>query len=284
MGKYTQIFEQHLWGKLISLLKSNESKEKWTEEWSLPSTLFSNAGDRIKSGYNFCVIFHDGKCSQKLSGSAVARDLRNVIEEHAQSSMYSSLFKGKTIEIRMNKSCKMTIAMTSSESIVQTLAQTDKPCSPEVLSLPPIVDKLSEILILGTMPGEESLKTKEYYAKNSNIFWNIISNIFNEGKVFSTYKEKVECVRKHHIAIWDTLHSCLREGSTDTTIRNGEPNEIDNFLEQYPSIKKIVFNGKKALSYYKPSIPYSVALSTSPANRQYSDEERTKSWEQALQI
>ncbi len=289
MGIYTQIFKTFVSEKLIPKLKSNKSKQEWTEEWSLPSTLFQSAGHRIVSGYHFHITFKNGKCDENnnpsLKNSAVARDLRNVmIEECAQSSIFCSWLKGHEINIRMNKSFKLTISTTSSESIEQTQTQTAKLRPTNVLSLPPIVDKQSEVLILGTAPGNESLKTREYYANNSNIFWDIMNDIFNEKKGFSTYKEKVECVSKHRIAIWDTLHSCLRESSTDTTINNEEPNDIDIFLKKYPNIKRIVFNGKRALAYYKPSIPYNVALSTSPANRKYSNEERIKSWKQALQI
>lgn len=86
--------------------------------------------------------------------------------------------------------------------------------------------------------------------------------------------------------MWDTLHSCQRKGSCDASIKDERPNDINTFLSQHPNITKIVFNGKKAfektLKYHKLSMPYSIALSTSPSNRQFSYEERKNSWEKAL--
>ena len=149
-----------------------------------------------------------------------------------------------------------------------------KPTRKEVYSFPPIVDDSSEILILGTAPGNDSLATGEYYAQSGNLFWTIIQQLFNNGIAFSSYEEKINCLKANHIALWDTLKACDRKGSTDGEIVNEEKNDIDNFLKKHPSIKKIVFNGQRPSSYYEPSISYEIALSTSPSNRQYSDEVR----------
>lgn len=281
MGKYTDIWKQQC-TRILSALNGGRTT------WTIPSESFLEVGDRNSSGYNVSVTFVDGKCSQKLGGSAVARDLRDMIINVAQKE--SDLFKGKTITMKMSKSFVFSIECSNNgkniEKVVKTLPISAKKSvnSLKISSFPPIVDEKSEFLILGTMPGEDSLATGEYYANKNNIFWKIICNIFNEGKNFSTYKEKMECVKKHHIAIWDVLSHCKREGSTDEAIMEEEHNDIDSFLKQYPNIKKIVFNGKKPYSYYKPptQISMAVALSTSPANRQYSDEERTNSWRQAL--
>lgn len=151
-----------------------------------------------------------------------------------------------------------------------------------VNSFPPIVDKQSEILVLGTAPGAVSLATGEYYAQKGNIFWKVISDIFNNGVSFRSYDDKVACLKANHIALWDVLKSCNREGSSDDMIEDEVLNDLDGFLKQYPRIRKIVFNGKKPSSYYKPVHPYFIAKSTSPANRQFTDEERIASWREAL--
>lgn len=152
----------------------------------------------------------------------------------------------------------------------------------DVNGFEPVVDGQSEVLVLGTAPGAQSLLTGEYYANRGNIFWEIISHIFNGGRPFASYAEKVACLHQNHIALWDTLSRCRREGSTDDNITAEEHNDIDRFLAEHPSIKKIVFNGKAPSRYYKPAIDYAVALSTSPANRKFSFDERVQSWAEAM--
>ena len=168
----------------------------------------------------------------------------------------------------------------------KTLNESSKPSKANnensVASFPPFVSEDSEILILGTMPGQVSLETGEYYAKSGNIFWRIIQELYHQGKPFCGYEDKLSCLKSNHIALWDTLKSASRAGSLDKDITGECLNNIDEFLRCHSNIKKIVFNGKKPSTYYHPSIPYSIALSTSPANNSFSYDERLQSWKEAL--
>ena len=150
-----------------------------------------------------------------------------------------------------------------------------------VQSLPPIIDESSEILILGTMPGKESLRSKEYYAAPNNSFWKIMKRLFNSNMEFKNYEEKVSCLKKHHIALWDTLQSCERESSLDSNIKEEEYNDIDDLLSRYPQIKKVIINGKKAANYYKTRLPSSIAYSTSNACAK-KVEEKIQNWSNVL--
>ena len=47
-------------------------------------------------------------------------------------------------------------------------------------SFPPLIDYSSKILVLGSLPGEESLKQVQYYAHPRNAFWKIMFIVFNE--------------------------------------------------------------------------------------------------------
>ena len=142
--------------------------------------------------------------------------------------------------------------------------------------LPPKVFDDPEILILGTFPGEESLKTGEYYANKRNRFWSVLAEIYGEPKP-ETKEQKDSLLKRHHIALWDVFKSVDRENSLDKNIKAGVTNNIAGFLKEYPTIKTILIAGKKA---YKESkrrkaendknlqivVPYKYVPSTSGAN------------------
>lgn len=130
----------------------------------------------------------------------------------------------------------------------------------------PIVDDESRFLILGTMPGPQSLKSGEYYASSNNSFWKIISALYNDNKPFASYEEKIECLHKNHIALWDVYKSCEREGALDKDIKNAVPNDIEGFLEEHPSIETIIVNGQKATQNLDLNRHLMCAGSTSNAN------------------
>lgn len=123
-------------------------------------------------------------------------------------------------------------------------------------SFPPVIYDDSEILILGTMPGPESLQTGQYYTSAHNSFWKIIATIYNNGIALSNYEEKLECLRKNHIALWDVYKSCSRIGAADKTITNKVSNDIEGLLKKHPSIKRIILNGSEAAKNFHASIPY----------------------------
>lgn len=149
-------------------------------------------------------------------------------------------------------------------------------------SFKPIVFENSQILILGTMLGKESLMTGEYYASSSNSFWKIIETIYNNGNKFMNYKEKVSCLKKNHISLWDVYGQCDRKGSLDLSISNEVLNDIDAFLSEHSSIKRIVFNGRKAALAYLPKIRYSVLCSTSNSNSRLSFAGKVEEWKKCL--
>ena len=134
-----------------------------------------------------------------------------------------------------------------------------------VISFPPIEDANSEILVLGTAPGKESLSCGEYYASGRNSMWKIIRDVFNAGKEFNSYNDKTSCLLRNHIAFWDTLKYCKRSDSSDSSIENSVPNDIKGFLSTHPKIRLIIANGSEAASNIPSDIPYIRASSTSNA-------------------
>ncbi len=155
-------------------------------------------------------------------------------------------------------------------------------------SFPALINSSSKILILGSLPGEESLKQAQYYAHPRNAFWKIMFTVFNE--IYSEdYSAKCELLLKNHIALWDMVHSGIREGSLDSDIKNEIPNDIEGLLNEYQSISTILLNGKKAEAMYRRyfnqiSVHTITLPSTSPANARLNFEEKLKVWKEAINL
>ena len=125
--------------------------------------------------------------------------------------------------------------------------------------------------MLGTLPGEESLRRGEYYAHPRNLFWPIVFALF-DATPMADYAEKVAFVKGRGIALWDVCEIGEREASADSTIRRERPNAIDRLLDTHPLIRTVAFNGTGARRLYDRHFPrhadlaYLALPSTSPAH------------------
>ncbi len=160
----------------------------------------------------------------------------------------------------------------------------------ECKSFLPVIDNKSKILILGSMPGVKSLQEQEYYAHPQNRFWKLMGLFCNEPELHEyNYKRKLEILLKNNIALWDTIKTCLREGSLDTDIQKEIPNNIRELLNKYPNIKIICLNGNKAYCAFKKYFPdlsekYKCLKmpSTSPANAKFKLRDLYNIWNSAI--
>jgi hypoxanthine-DNA glycosylase len=153
-------------------------------------------------------------------------------------------------------------------------------------SFPPLVNEQCHILLLGTMPGAESLRRQEYYANKSNHFWKIMfallgANLTGE----TTYEEKTGLLLDNRIALWDVLASCERNGSADCSIKNEHINDFDAFYACYPLIKHVFFTSRKAEEYYakhagrKHDLIFNTLPSPSSANARKNLSEKIADWQ-----
>lgn len=117
-------------------------------------------------------------------------------------------------------------------------------------SFAPIINKECVVLILGTMPGKESLIQQKYYANTRNQFWKLLFNQFSIP-INENYDERCKFLLNQKIAIWDVLHNADREGSLDINIKNGVPNDFIKFFEEYTKLKYLFFNGAKSENLFK---------------------------------
>lgn len=160
-------------------------------------------------------------------------------------------------------------------------------------AFPPVVDANPRILILGSMPGQRSLAEQQYYAHPRNAFWPIIRRFFALPKN-NSYAEVCQNLTTEKIALWDVLAECARPGSLDQHIdpTSVVVNDFETFLQRYPSIERILFNGGKSAELFqrhaKPKLskPEQLELirlpSTSPANAAMRWEEKYQHWAEAL--
>lgn len=153
----------------------------------------------------------------------------------------------------------------------------------KVLGLAPIADENSRILILGTMPGVESLRKQAYYGNTRNLFWQIIAEVTGKN-VPEEYGEMKLFLLKNKIALWDMCQACFREGSLDRNISEETPNDIKSFVEKHPQIKIIAFNGKESAKLFSKhfsslkGIKLLALPSSSPANAGISWETKVSEW------
>ena len=154
----------------------------------------------------------------------------------------------------------------------------------------PVFDSRSRVLLLGTMPSPASREQGFYYGHPQNRFWRVIAAIFDEPAP-RTIEEKRDMLLRHHIALWDSIGSCEREGSLDSAIRNEQGNDFAALLQAYPGIRAIYFNGGKSAQAFKrynkallarPDIAFHAMPSTSPANARWRLPMLEETWRKAL--
>jgi len=125
--------------------------------------------------------------------------------------------------------------------------------------------------VLGTLPGEESLRRGEYYAHPRNLFWPIVFGLFGATPAVD-YAERLAFVMARRIALWDVCEIGEREASADSTIRRERPNAIDRLLDAHPLIRAVAFNGSSARRLHdrhfarRAELAYLALPSTSPAH------------------
>ena len=148
----------------------------------------------------------------------------------------------------------------------------------------------ARILILGSMPGVESLRKNQYYAFPRNAFWKIMSSLLRFDPQID-YEERLRILREAGIALWDVLGTCTRRGSSDSAIENPVPNDIPGLLAECPCVRLVLCNGSASYALLKRSFPalfLSSGLdirrmpSTSPAAAALSFEQKLQAYREAM--
>jgi TDG/mug DNA glycosylase family protein len=159
----------------------------------------------------------------------------------------------------------------------------------ESSGFPPVIGDGAQVLVLGSLPGVESIRLGQYYGHPRNALWRILGDVFDINPERS-YSERCAAVLSRNIALWDVLASSVRPGSLDSAIdeRTAKHNDFNGLLSGYPTIRAIGFNGQKARALFDKRvlkslrarrIPELITLpSTSPAHAAMPYDEKLVQW------
>jgi G:T/U-mismatch repair DNA glycosylase len=138
-----------------------------------------------------------------------------------------------------------------------------------VYSFPPVISRNSKALILGSMPGEVSLKAGQYYAHPRNTFWRIMGELLGAGPSLP-YQERLRVL-----------------DSAGIGLRDEEANDFAALFASFPTITHVFFNGAKSEAAFRrhvlPSLTGSLRVlvrlpSTSPAHAGMTFDEKVNRW------
>lgn len=148
----------------------------------------------------------------------------------------------------------------------------------------------ARVLILGSLPGPESLRQRQYYAQPRNAFWRIMGNLYGAGWDLP-YEERLARLRERRVALWDVCRSARRRGALDQHIEPGSVriNDFAGLYTRCPLIEAVFFNGQTAARLYRThvvptlgeasrALPQAVLPSSSPAYASVGYEAKLEAW------
>ena len=114
------------------------------------------------------------------------------------------------------------------------------------LGFSPVVDTDTRLLILGSLPGDASLKAAQYYAHPRNAFWPLISGMLGEDLAAQPYERRLDRLKARGVGLWDVIASAERSGSLDAAIRSPDAADLRGLIGGLPRLRAVAFNGKLA--------------------------------------
>ena len=119
-------------------------------------------------------------------------------------------------------------------------------CAPRKRCFDPVVDARTRLLILGSLPGEQSLVHNEYYANRQNRFWILMSAVIDIDLRCLDYQTRLQTLVANGVGLWDVVAEAARAGSLDSNIRDRSDNDLLALIGRLPELATIAFNGGTA--------------------------------------
>lgn len=148
------------------------------------------------------------------------------------------------------------------------------------------------MLILGTLPGPESLRMGQYYAQKRNAFWHAMAPLTGVA-AGADYAARLAGLTGRGIALWDVCAAAVRPGALDASIVPDSVvvNDFAGFFAAHPHLRLIAFNGATAarlFARHRVAAPAGVRLvtlpSTSPAYAAMPVGEKVRRWGDAIEL
>ena len=112
--------------------------------------------------------------------------------------------------------------------------------------LPPVVNAGVRLLVLGSLPGMQSLLAAQYYAHPRNGFWLLMEGVIGAPLVGLPYATRLEALLASGVGLWDVVAEAQRSGSLDAAMRDVSANPLDKLIAGLPQLDAIAFNGATA--------------------------------------
>jgi hypoxanthine-DNA glycosylase len=110
-------------------------------------------------------------------------------------------------------------------------------------SFGPVANARTRLLVLGSLPGEESLARAQYYANPRNQFWRLIGAVVEADLSALPYQQRLGRLLQSGVGLWDSVGSATRTGSLDGNIRLQNANALRELADSLPQLRAIGFNG-----------------------------------------
>ena len=155
-----------------------------------------------------------------------------------------------------------------------------------LLGLAPVIARGTRLVLLGSFPGQASLRARQYYAHPRNHFWPILSALWGTDLCVMPYSERLAQLRSRGLGLWDIYASCRRTGSLDSAIEDAELNDLASLRRRAPALTGVAHNGAESARARQLTEGLGVQVtrlpSTSPANASWSFERKLAAWRSAF--